>query len=85
MVGVTNTISVTSGCEIFRRFITLVSMDALDVEECKAKMIHRGIVYFKRCSEAQAIISKLGNLCLLFVRIMFVLTCLFYSTALHSR
>ena len=63
MEGVTNSISVTSGCEIFRRFITLVSMDALDVEECRAKMIHRGIVYYKRCSEAQVIISKLGKLC----------------------
>ncbi|KAI6656895.1 Translation initiation factor eIF-2B subunit alpha [Oopsacas minuta] len=60
MEGATNSISVTSGCEIFRRFITLVSMDALDAEECRAKMIHRGIVFYKRCSEAQNIISKLA-------------------------
>ena len=59
--GVTNSISVRSGCEIFRRFITLVSMDALGAEESRTSMIQRGIVFYNRCSEAQNIISKLGT------------------------
>ena len=61
MQGVTNSISVRSGCEIFRRFITVVSMDSLDAEESRTNMIQRGIVFYNRCSEAQNIISKLGR------------------------
>lgn len=40
--GKESSISIKSGCELFKRFITRMFRDAQDFEECKAKLIHRG-------------------------------------------
>merc|ERR1712000_524529 len=42
MGGNESSISIKSGCELFKRFITRMFRDAQDFEECKAKLIHRG-------------------------------------------
>lgn len=51
--------SISSGCELFLRFITLASLDNPDFEECKRVLVERGQLYLKRAASARKRIAKL--------------------------
>ncbi|XP_031553243.1 translation initiation factor eIF-2B subunit alpha-like [Actinia tenebrosa] len=53
--------SVSSGCELFLRFITLASLDNPDFKECKRLLVERGQLFLKRAAAARAKIAKLGD------------------------
>ncbi|KAF5305506.1 hypothetical protein FQA39_LY01597 [Lamprigera yunnana] len=53
--------AITSGCELFRRFITLAAMDYKVFEECKEIMLTRGNLFLKKLLEAKSKIVKLGT------------------------
>ncbi|KAM7440254.1 Translation initiation factor [Porites harrisoni] len=51
--------SISSGCELFLRFITLASLDNPDFQECKRVLLERGQLYLKRAASARKKIAKL--------------------------
>ncbi|KXJ29025.1 translation initiation factor eIF-2B subunit alpha [Exaiptasia diaphana] len=53
--------SVSSGCELFLRFITLAALDNPDFKECKRVLIERGQLFLKRAADARAKIAKLSD------------------------
>ncbi|KAK3752724.1 hypothetical protein QZH41_018688 [Actinostola sp. cb2023] len=53
--------SVSSGCELFLRFITLAALDNPDFKECKRVLIERGQLFLKRAAAARAKIAKLSD------------------------
>ncbi|KAF5302484.1 hypothetical protein FQR65_LT08574 [Abscondita terminalis] len=53
--------AITSGGELFRRFITLGTMDFHTFDECKEIMLKRGELFLKKLSEAKGKIMKLGS------------------------
>ncbi|XP_066150948.1 translation initiation factor eIF2B subunit alpha [Euwallacea fornicatus] len=52
---------ITSGCELFLRFITLVGLDAGSFGECKAIMLDRGNLFLKKLSEARGKIVRFAS------------------------
>lgn len=59
--SVAESVSATAVCENFIQFITLVTMDTFNVDQCRAKMIFRGITFYKKVAGASGHISKLGK------------------------
>lgn len=57
--------SISSGCELFLRFITLASLDNPDFQECKRVLVERGQLYLKRAASAR---QKIAKLCDSFVK-----------------
>ncbi|XP_063220797.1 translation initiation factor eIF2B subunit alpha isoform X2 [Bacillus rossius redtenbacheri] len=53
--------SVTSGCELFLRFITLAKLDTKTFEECKGIMLQRGKLFLKKLLEARGKVAKLAS------------------------
>lgn len=54
--------AITSGCELFLRFITLVGMDTVgSFRDCKQLMLDRGNICLKKFDEARGKISKLAS------------------------
>lgn len=53
--------SVSSGCELFLRFITLASLEYSDLNKVKEILLHRGKLFLKKVSSARTKISKLGE------------------------
>lgn len=53
--------AITSGCELFRRFITLGTMDYHTFDECKEIMLKRGNLFLKKLKEAKGKVMKLGS------------------------
>ncbi|GAU89687.1 hypothetical protein RvY_02206 [Ramazzottius varieornatus] len=51
--------SISSGCDLFLRFITLTALDHSDFDECKKIMLHRGEVYLETVDSSRAKIAKL--------------------------
>ncbi|XP_066248434.1 translation initiation factor eIF2B subunit alpha [Euwallacea similis] len=52
---------ITSGCELFLRFITLVGLDAGSFGECKAIMLDRGNLFLKKLHEARGKIVRFAS------------------------
>ncbi|XP_068750438.1 translation initiation factor eIF2B subunit alpha-like [Montipora capricornis] len=57
--------SISSGCELFLRFITLASLDNPDFQECKRVLVVRGQLYLKRAASAR---TKIAKLCHSFIK-----------------
>ncbi|KAK2573930.1 Translation initiation factor eIF-2B subunit alpha [Acropora cervicornis] len=57
--------SISSGCELFLRFITLASLDNPDFQECKRVLVERGQLYLKRAASAR---TKIAKLCHSFIK-----------------
>ncbi|XP_002739896.1 translation initiation factor eIF2B subunit alpha-like [Saccoglossus kowalevskii] len=53
--------SVSSGCELFLRFITLASLEHSNFQECKKILIERGQLFLNNVANARQKIAKLGN------------------------
>lgn len=53
--------AVVSGCELFRRFITLAKLDTQPFEECKQIMMKRGLQFLQKLGEARGKIVKLAS------------------------
>lgn len=56
--------SVSSGCELFLRFITLASLESSDFEEVKDILIKRGELFLQKVLACRA---KISHLCLPFI------------------
>ncbi|XP_065893570.1 translation initiation factor eIF2B subunit alpha-like [Dysidea avara] len=54
-------VSISSGCDLFVRFITLTSLDQTDFNECKKLLLKRGDLYIQNVSKSRQKIAKLGN------------------------
>ncbi|EDO35087.1 predicted protein [Nematostella vectensis] len=53
--------SVSSGCELFLRFITLSALDSPDFKECKRVLVERGQLFLKRAASARQKIARLSD------------------------
>lgn len=53
--------AITSGCELFMRFITFAKLDTTTFAECKEIMLHRGNLFLKRLNETRGKIAKLAS------------------------
>ncbi|XP_013413591.1 translation initiation factor eIF-2B subunit alpha [Lingula anatina] len=53
--------SISSGCELFLRFITLTALDHSDFQECKTILLNRGNVFLQKVGMCRKKISKLGH------------------------
>ncbi|GLV31113.1 eukaryotic translation initiation factor 2B subunit alpha [Carabus blaptoides fortunei] len=53
--------AVVSGCELFRRFITLAKLDTKTFDECKQIMLERGLLFLEKLEEARGKIVKLAG------------------------
>jgi len=54
-------LSVASGCELFTRFLTRISLDILNFDELKNKLIERGDQYTKQASKSRDKIAQLAD------------------------
>ncbi|KAH1027674.1 translation initiation factor eIF-2B subunit alpha isoform X1 [Dendroctonus ponderosae] len=52
---------ITSACELFLRFITLVGLDGGSFQECKQIMLHRGNLFLNKLGEARGKIVKFAS------------------------
>ncbi|CAG9765233.1 unnamed protein product [Ceutorhynchus assimilis] len=52
---------ITSGCELFLRFITLVGLDGGSFTECKKIMLERGNLFLRKLDEARGKIVKFAS------------------------
>jgi len=59
------TLSVSSGCELFTRFVTRTSLDIPDFVECKNRLIERGEHFSKKSAMSR---EKIGQLASTFFR-----------------
>lgn len=55
-----NTVSVSSGCELFLRFITLTSLDHDNFQELQKQLIERGNLYLKQVEMSRGKIATAG-------------------------
>eukprot|EP01114_Cavostelium_apophysatum_P014036 TRINITY_DN3532_c0_g1_i1.p1 TRINITY_DN3532_c0_g1~~TRINITY_DN3532_c0_g1_i1.p1 ORF type:complete len:343 (-),score=96.27 TRINITY_DN3532_c0_g1_i1:16-1044(-) len=55
-----NALSVSSGCELFARFVSRISGDVPRFEECRKTLIERGEQYTKQSASSREKISKLA-------------------------
>lgn len=53
--------SISSGCELFLRFITLTALDNPDLQECKRILVERGNLFLQKVSTSRQKIAKLGQ------------------------
>ncbi|XP_065055540.1 translation initiation factor eIF2B subunit alpha-like [Rhopilema esculentum] len=53
--------SVSSGCELFLRFVTLASLDQSDFKECKRILVDRGELFLKKAAGSRKRIAKLSG------------------------
>ncbi|XP_070572144.1 translation initiation factor eIF2B subunit alpha-like [Ptychodera flava] len=53
--------SISSGCELFLRFITLASLEHSNFQECKKILIERGELFLSKVAKARQKIARLGN------------------------
>ncbi|KAJ8042791.1 Translation initiation factor eIF-2B subunit alpha [Holothuria leucospilota] len=56
-----STTAITSGCELFLRFITLTALDQSNFTECKNILVERGNMYLKNVAGARDKIARLGH------------------------
>ncbi|KAL8180173.1 UNVERIFIED_CONTAM: Translation initiation factor [Gekko kuhli] len=63
--GVDSSVAVSSGGELFLRFISLTSLEHPDYSKCKAIMIERGELFLRRISLSR---SKIAQLCRTFIK-----------------
>jgi len=54
-------LSVSSGCDLFTRFVTRTSLDVPDFVQCKNKLIERGEQYTKQASKSRDKIAQLAD------------------------
>jgi len=52
---------ITSGCELFLRFITLVGLDGGSFSECKQIMLNRGDLFLNKLDEARGKITRFAS------------------------
>ncbi|XP_077995628.1 translation initiation factor eIF2B subunit alpha-like [Glandiceps talaboti] len=53
--------SISSGCELFLRFITLASLEHSNFQECKKILIERGQLFLNKVAKARQKIARLGS------------------------
>ncbi|XP_060641515.2 translation initiation factor eIF2B subunit alpha [Anolis sagrei] len=63
--GVDSSVAISSGGELFLRFISLTSLENPDYSKCKAIMIERGELFLRRISGSR---NKIAVLCHTFVK-----------------
>ncbi|XP_015274787.1 PREDICTED: translation initiation factor eIF-2B subunit alpha [Gekko japonicus] len=63
--GVDSSVAVSSGGELFLRFISLTSLENPDYSKCKEIMIERGELFLRRISLSR---SKIAQLCRTFIK-----------------
>ncbi|CAI8026668.1 Translation initiation factor eIF-2B subunit alpha [Geodia barretti] len=58
----TSTVSVSSGCELFLRFITMTSLEGQnDFEDLRRKLIKRGDMYLQKVADSRQKIAHIAN------------------------
>uniref|UniRef100_A0AC11B3F6 Eukaryotic translation initiation factor 2B subunit alpha n=1 Tax=Ovis aries TaxID=9940 RepID=A0AC11B3F6_SHEEP len=65
LCGVDSSVAVSSGGELFLRFISLTSLEYSDYSKCKKIMIERGEIFLRRISLSR---SKIADLCHTFIK-----------------
>uniref|UniRef100_A0A8C8ZL77 Translation initiation factor eIF2B subunit alpha n=1 Tax=Prolemur simus TaxID=1328070 RepID=A0A8C8ZL77_PROSS len=65
LCGVDSSVAVSSGGELFLRFISLTSLEYSDYSKCKKIMIERGELFLRRISLSR---SKIADLCHTFIK-----------------
>ncbi|XP_036163257.1 translation initiation factor eIF-2B subunit alpha isoform X3 [Myotis myotis] len=65
LCGVDSSVAVSSGGELFLRFISLASLEYSDYSKCKKIMIERGELFLRRISLSR---SKIADLCHTFIK-----------------
>lgn len=53
--------SISSGCELFLRFITLAALDQEDFQDCKNILENRGKLFVEKVAQSRDKIAKLGH------------------------
>ncbi|KAI0226293.1 Translation initiation factor eIF-2B subunit alpha [Lamellibrachia satsuma] len=53
--------SISSGCELFLRFITLTALDNPDFDECKKILLERGQMFLRKVAMCRHKISRLAH------------------------
>eukprot|EP00112_Aurelia_sp_Birch-Aquarium-sp1_P019380 Seg4784.1 transcript_id=Seg4784.1/GoldUCD/mRNA.D3Y31 product="Translation initiation factor eIF-2B subunit alpha" protein_id=Seg4784.1/GoldUCD/D3Y31 len=53
--------SVSSGCELFLKFVTLASLDQPDFKECKRILVERGQLFLQKAAGSRKRIAKLSG------------------------
>uniref|UniRef100_A0A8C0E2C6 Translation initiation factor eIF2B subunit alpha n=1 Tax=Balaenoptera musculus TaxID=9771 RepID=A0A8C0E2C6_BALMU len=65
LCGVDSSVAVSSGGELFLRFISLTSLEYSDYSKCKKIMIERGEIFLRRTSLSR---NKIADLCHTFIK-----------------
>nr|XP_006209540.3 translation initiation factor eIF-2B subunit alpha [Vicugna pacos] len=65
LCGVDSSVAVSSGGELFLRFISLTSLEYSDYSKCKKIMIERGEIFLQRISLSR---NKIADLCHTFIK-----------------
>ncbi|XP_051684841.1 translation initiation factor eIF2B subunit alpha isoform X1 [Oryctolagus cuniculus] len=65
LCGVDSSVAVSSGGELFLRFISLTSLEYSDYSKCKKIMIERGELFLRRISLSR---NKIADLCHTFIK-----------------
>ncbi|XP_058387251.1 translation initiation factor eIF-2B subunit alpha isoform X2 [Diceros bicornis minor] len=65
LCGVDSSVAVSSGGELFLRFISLASLEDSDYSKCKETMIERGELFLRRISLSR---NKIADLCHTFIK-----------------
>ncbi|XP_041059329.1 translation initiation factor eIF-2B subunit alpha isoform X1 [Carcharodon carcharias] len=65
LTSVDSSVAVSSGGELFLRFISLTSLEHPDFSKCKKTMIDRGELYLEKISVSR---NKIANLCHAFIK-----------------
>jgi len=53
--------SISSGCELFLRFITLTALDHTDFEECKNVLVERGALFLRKAESSRKKIASISQ------------------------
>eukprot|EP01102_Stenamoeba_stenopodia_P009936 TRINITY_DN2951_c0_g1_i5.p1 TRINITY_DN2951_c0_g1~~TRINITY_DN2951_c0_g1_i5.p1 ORF type:complete len:336 (-),score=88.81 TRINITY_DN2951_c0_g1_i5:53-1060(-) len=56
-----SSLSLSSSCELFTRFVTRTSLDIPDFEQCKARLIERGDRFIQKTDTSRQTIAELGH------------------------
>ncbi|KAJ8393983.1 hypothetical protein AAFF_G00055160 [Aldrovandia affinis] len=65
LTGVDSSVAVSSGGELFLRFISLTSLEHSDLSQCKKVMVERGELFLKKISLSR---NKVAKLCHTFIK-----------------
>ena len=65
LCGMDSSMAVSSGGELFLRFISLTSLEYFDYSKCKKIMIERGEIFLRRISLSR---NKIADLCHTFIK-----------------